>query len=197
METPDHSSYNHVDDLIYKQVHEDRKYEEELYNNSHHNQSQDKYNSPSSELYLKACLILLFSICKILNDQVEIISKLSQSSHPVMSYRPVQPPMATQHARHNPRFVAMYENQLSVPRCYCGMAASASLSVACMTSSFREGVTVLNKWTRLRLQNLKEKVMLTIVSVMLSEKHRDAVFEIMKSSNLEEECENSRLVIKS
>ena len=63
-----------------------------------------------------------------------------------------------------------------------------------MRSSVRKGVTVLNKWTRLRLQNLKEKVKLTIDIVMLSEKHRDALFEFMKSSNYEE-CENSRLVI--
>jgi hypothetical protein len=53
---------------------------------------------------------------------------------------------------------------------------------------------VLKKWTRVRLQNLKEKVMLTIDIVMLSEKPRDALFEFMKSSNLEEECDNSRLV---
>ena len=75
------------------------------------------------------------------------------------------------------------------------MAASACLSVAGMTSSVREGLTVLNKWTRVRLQNLKENVMLTIVSVMSSGKHRDALLEIMKSSNLKEECENSRQVI--
>ena len=54
---------------------------------------------------------------------------------------------------------------------------------------------MLNKWTRVRLQNLKENVMLTIVSVMSSGKHRDALLEIMKSSNLKEDCENSRQVI--
>ena len=63
----------------------------------------------------------------------------------------------------------MYENKLSVPRCYCGMAASACLSVAGMTRSVSKEVTVLNKWMRVHVQNLKEKVKLTIVSVMLSE----------------------------
>ena len=151
VETTDHSSYNHVDSLMYKQVQEDRMYEEELYTNPHHIHSQDKYNLPSSELYLKACLILLLSICKSLNDQLEIISKLSQSTHPVMSYHPVQPPMTTQHARHNPSFLAMYENQLSVPRCYCDMAASASLSVAGIRRSVSKVVTVLNKWMGVHL----------------------------------------------
>ena len=108
VETPDHFSYNHEDSLKYKQVHEDslrykqvhkdRKYDEELYTKSHH--SQGNYTSPSLELYLQACLILLLSISKSLNDQLEIISKLSQSTLPLMSYHPVQLPMTTQHARH-------------------------------------------------------------------------------------------------
>ena len=69
-------------------------------------------------------------------------------------YSAAQPPITTQQVRHNPRFVAMYENKLSVPRCYCGMAASASLSVAGMTRSVSKGVTVLNKWLLVGVQNL-------------------------------------------
>ena len=121
---------------------------------------------------------------------------MSQSPYQVMSYHPIQPTTTTQ-VRHSPSFVARYENEISVPRCYCGMATSACLSVADWTRSVSKGVTVLSKWVRVRVKNLKEKVKLTITVVMLSEKHRDALLEMMKSSNLKEDSENSRLVIKS
>ena len=51
METPDHSSYTHNNDLIYKQMYEGRKYEDELFNNSNHNHSQDSgETSPVEEV---------------------------------------------------------------------------------------------------------------------------------------------------
>ena len=194
VDTDAQSSYNQDYDLMYKQMYEDRKFKEELCTNPQHNK-QDKL--PSLELYLQACLILLFTLSKSLNDQWKIISKLSQPTYPLMSYHPDQSPTAPTQVRHSPSFVARYENQLSVPQCYCGMAASACLSVAGMTRSENRGATVLNKWVRVGFQNLKEKVKLTVISAMLSEKHRDALFEIMKSSNLEEKCKNSRFVIKN
>ena len=45
VETPDHSSYTHNNELIYKQMYKGRKYEEELLTNSNHKHSQDSVDT--------------------------------------------------------------------------------------------------------------------------------------------------------
>jgi hypothetical protein len=162
VETPGHNFYTNDDSHRYKQVYEGRKYEQ-LFTNSQDNHSKDINKLPDLLLYLQAYFVLLLSTCKTLNDQIQIISSLSQS--PVIPFLPAQSPMPTPQTR--PLSVAMYERDSQL-RCHCSKA-SVYVTLGEMTSSASAVVSMWCKWSRLRLQNLKEKVILFIAKAVVHE----------------------------
>ena len=157
-EPPGHiDSSTLVDDMQYKQ----------LFTTSSESHIQDGEKAPDLMCFLQAYFVLLIATCKTLN---ETIDKVSHSSFPVIPYQPIQPtPLSARTTRFTPR--SMYCACES--RGYCVNATTANVggvvTFSDVTPTATAGVSVFYKWMRLQLQNLKENVILTILSVGVGE----------------------------
>ena len=146
-----------VDDMQYKQ----------LFTTSSESHIQDGEKAPDLMCFLQAYFVLLIATCKTLN---ETIDKVSHSSFPVIPYQPIQPtPLSARTTSFTPRSM----NCACESRGYCVNATTANVggvvTFSDVTPTATAGVSVFYKWMRLQLQNLKENVILTILSVGVGE----------------------------
>ena len=149
---------------------ENKEYKQQKFSESSEFQNQD-VNSPDLLIFMRACFILLITMCKTLNDQSLKIANISNPNFPLISYTlPTSKPL--------PCFVTMYERTSS---CHCVQSVSVLTTVTAIMSSAGIMVTAWYRWTRLQLQKWKEKVMLDIAIFWLnclSEDAAKSIFEL-------------------
>ena len=142
---------------------DDNKEYMQMSSTSSDNQAQYDEKAPDLMCFLQAYFVLLISASKSLNDAIETLSTFPLSSFPVKPIQsvplsPVQSvplPLRRSTARLMPCSTDVCEYQ---SRCYCVKATAA-------ITRGSAGLSVVWEWLCSRIRNLKEKVILTILSV--------------------------------
>ena len=148
VEVPVKADAFHSEDIFMNKMAENKEYKQQKFSESSEFQNQD-VNSPDLLIFMRACFILLITMCKTLNDQSLKIADISNPNFPLISYTlPTSKPL--------PCFVTMYERTSS---CHCVQSVSVLTTVTAIMSSAGIMVTSWYRWTRLQLQKWKEKVM--------------------------------------
>ena len=130
-------------------------------------------NPPDMLIFMRACFILLLTMCKTLNEQSLKIASFSNPNYAVISVSPTQSPLPT--SRPLPCSVNMYERTNS---CHCVQLVAVLANVTGMMSSAGMVVTVWYRFTRAVLQAWKEKVIIHVVSYGLDCSNENAIKSI-------------------
>jgi hypothetical protein len=156
-----------TENIYMQKVYENREYMQ-LFTSSRDNDSK---RVPDLVCFLQAYLVLLISTCKTLNEQIDLFSKLSQSSPPLLPY-PVQPTPLS------PRSLCPSKTESS---CVCVMAGSAITRSVAKVAGVTSSASVWCEWlkvtTWIRLKNLTVNVRHSIARAVVSENEN---FELVK-----------------
>ena len=170
-----------TEDFLMNVVSENREHNE-VYDNREHKQNkssdfsdfqQQDDRSPDLLIIMRACFILLLTMCKTLNDQSLRISKFSNPNFPVITKSPTESPLPTSNPL--PCYVTKYERTHSCP---CELFVSTVATVSVMMSSAGMAVTVWYRWTRDILQKCRDRVIIGIMSGSLTYSSENAIKSI-------------------
>ena len=142
---------------------DDDKYKQQYTNTNSDHRKQNQFHSRDPDVLL---YMLLVAMAKVLNNH---LSNFSHSPIPMIILHPAahtQFPMPMQATKPVMSRVVVKSGDTE-SECYCVKVTSA---IADMTSMASSGVRMGTKWARLRIMNLKEKVRLTIIGLVIGEK---------------------------